>query len=49
MIVLTKKEVVSNSKITIEERAIEQDKKLTYFGYLITDNGKCDSEIKRRI
>ena len=47
--VVTKKEVTPNAIITIEGRAIEQVKKFTYLGHLITDNGKYDSEIKRRI
>ena len=46
--VVTKKEVTPNAKITIEGRAIEQVKKFIYLGNLITDNGKYDSEIKRR-
>jgi len=49
MIVVTKKEVTLNAKITIERRAIEQVKKFIYLGHLITDNGICNSEIKRRI
>jgi len=49
VMVVTKKEVTPNAKITIEGRAIEQVKKFIYLGHLITDNGKCDSEIKRRI
>ena len=47
--VVTKKEVTRKAKITIEERAIEQVKRFYYLGHLITDNGKCESEIKRRI
>ena len=43
------KQVIPNAKITIEGRAIEQVKKFIYLGHLITDNGKCNSEIKRRI
>ena len=49
VMVVTKKKVTPNAKITIEGRAIEQVKKFIYLGHLITDNGKCDSEIKRRI
>ena len=49
VMVVTKKQVTPNAKITIEGRAIEQVKKFIYLGHLITDNGKCDSEIKRRI
>ena len=46
MMVVTKKEVTPNAKIAIEGRAIEQVKKFIYLGNLITNNGKCDSEIK---
>ena len=49
VMVVTKKQVTPNAKITIEGRAIEQVKKFIYLGHLIPDNGKCDSEIKRRI
>ena len=49
VMVVTKKEVTPSAKITIEGRAIEQVKKFTYLGHLITDNGKCHSEITRRI
>jgi len=49
VMVVTKKEVTPNAKITIEGRTIEQVKKFIYLGHLITDNGKCDSEMKRRI
>ena len=47
--VVTKKQDTPNAKITIEGRPIEQVKKFIYLGHLITDNGKCDSEIKGRI
>ena len=46
VMVITKKQVTQNAKITIEGRAIEQAKKLIYLGHLITDSGKCDGEIK---
>ena len=49
VMVVTKKQVTPNAKITIEGRAIEQVKKFIYLGHLITENGKCDSEINRRI
>ena len=49
VMVVTKKEVTPSAKITIEGRAIEQVKKFIYLGHLITDNGKCDGEVKRRI
>ena len=49
VMVVTNKEVTPNAKITIEGRAIEQVKKFIYLGHLITDNWKCDSEIKKRI
>ena len=48
VMVVTNKEVTPSAKITIEGRAIEQVKKFIYLGHLITDNGKCDGEIKRR-
>ena len=47
VMVVTKKEVTPKAKITIEGRAIEQVKKFIYLGHLITENGKCDSDIKR--
>ena len=35
--------------ITIDGTEIEQVAKFTYLGHLITEDGKCDDEIKRRI
>ena len=49
VMVVSKKEVVSNAEIKIEGKAIEQVKKFVYLGHLITVNGKCNNEIKRRI
>ena len=49
VMVITRKQVTRNAKITIEGRAIEQVKKFIYLGHLITDSGKCDGKIKRRI
>ena len=47
VMVVTKNKVTPNAKIAIEGRAIEQVKKFIYLGHLITDNRKCDGEIKR--
>ena len=49
VMVVTKKEVTPSAKISIEGRVIEQVKKFIYLGHLVTDNGNCDGEIKRRI
>ena len=34
---------------TIDRPNIEQVQNFTYLGHQITENGKCDGEIKRRI
>ena len=36
-------------RLKIEDTEIKQVKSFNYLGSLITDDGKCDSEIKRRI
>ena len=49
VMVVTRKEAILSAKITnIEGKAIEQVKKYIYLGQSITENGKCDGEIKRR-
>ena len=54
-VVKTKAMVISNQiqapkvNIMIQGRSIEQVSEMVYLGSLLTDNGKCEKEIRRRI
>ena len=37
------------ARINLEGKAIEQVRNMIYLGYMVTEDGKCDSEIRRRI
>ena len=47
--IVSKKEMVPEIKISIEGKNIQQVKKMIYLGFMATINGKCEREIKRRI
>ena len=38
-----------NISISVERKPIQQVDKMVYLGYMATEDGKCDKEIKRRI
>ena len=40
---------MSNISISIEGKPIQQVDRMVYLGYMATEDGKCDKEIKRRI
>ena len=47
--VISRKDVISQAKIYIAGQLIEQVPRFTYLGQLITEEGKCEKEITRRI
>ena len=47
--IVSKKEMVPEIKISIEGKNIQQVKEMIYLGFMATENGKCEREIKRRI
>ena len=47
--VVSRKKPVPNISISVEEKPIKQVDKMVYLGYMATEDGKCDKEIKRRI
>ena len=38
-----------NISISVEWKPIQQVDRMVYLGYMATEDGKCDKEIKRRI
>ena len=38
-----------NISISVEGKPIQQVDRVVYLGYIATEDGKCDNEIKRRI
>ena len=54
-IIKTKSMVISRKKsapkisISVEGKPIQQVDRMVYLGYMATEDGKCDKEIKRRI
>ena len=48
-IVISRKKPVPNISISVEGKAIQQVDRMVYLGYMATEDGKCDKEIKRRI
>ena len=38
-----------NISISVEAKPTEQVDRMVYLGYMATEDGKCDEEIKRRI
>ena len=47
--VISKHKLAKECKILIDDTPIKQVKKFNYLGSLITDDGKCDQEIRKRI
>ena len=47
--IVSKKEMVPEITISIEGKNIQQMKEMIYLGFMVTENGKCEREIKRRI
>ena len=46
---ISRSEQTAKINISIEGKPIEQVEKMVYLGHIITETGKCDTEIKRRI
>ena len=46
MIAMSKEVSIPQVKISIDGTEIEQVSKFTYLGHLITEDGKCDEEVK---
>ena len=49
IMVISRKKPVSNISISVKGKPIQQVNSMVYFGYMATEDGKCDKEIKRRI
>ena len=47
--VISRKKPVPNISISVEGKPIQQVERMVYLGYMATEDGKCDKEIKRRI
>ena len=47
--VVSRKTEIPKVNITLDGQLVEQVTKFVYLGHLITQNGKCEEEIKRRI
>ena len=47
--VISKKAVVPRVNIELDGQVVEKVSSFTYLGQTITEDGKCDEEIKRRI
>ena len=47
--VISRKKPVPNISISVEGKPIQQVDRMVYLGYVATEDGKCDKEIKRRI
>ena len=47
--IVSRKETVHEMKIGIEGESIQQVKEMIYLGFMATENGKCEREIKRWI
>ena len=47
--VISRKKPVPNICISVEGKPIQQVDRMVYLGYMATEDGKCDKEIKRRI
>ena len=44
--IVSKKEMVPEIKISIEGKNIQQVKEMIYLGFMATENGNCEREIK---
>ena len=49
VMVISKKDTVPRAHILLNGQCLDQVNQFTYLGQLITDNGYCDTEIRRRI
>ena len=47
--VISRKKPVPNISIGVEGKPIQKVDRMVYLGYMATEDGKCDKEIKRRI
>ena len=47
--VISRTKPVPNSSISVELKPIQQVGRMVYLGYMATEDGKCEKEIKRRI
>ena len=47
--VISRKKPVPNFSIRVEGKPIQQVDTMVYLGYMATEDGKCEKEIKRRI
>ena len=47
--VISRKKPVPNITISVEGKPIHQVERMVYLGYIATEDGKCEIEIKRRI
>ena len=47
--VISRKKPVPNTSISVAGKSIQQVDRMVYLGYMATEDGKCDKEIKRRI
>ena len=47
--VISRKNSAPKISISVEGKAIQQVDRMVYLGYMATEDGKCDKEIKRRI
>ena len=47
--VISRKKSVPNISISVEGKPMQQVDRMVYLGYMATEEGKCDKEIKRRI
>ena len=45
--VISRKKPVPNISISVEGKPIQQGDRMVYLGYMATEDGKCDKEIKR--
>ena len=47
--VISRKKPVTNISISVERKPIQKVDRMVYLGYMATEDGNCDKEIKRRI
>ena len=47
--VISRKKPVPDISISVEGKPIQQVDRMVYLGYMATEDGKCDKEIKRRV
>ena len=47
--VISRKKPAPKISISVEGKPIQQVDRMVYLGYVVTEDGKCDTEIERRI